>query len=327
MNLLFFDTECANCNDGDGKICSFGYTLTDQNLKVIKKADILIDPRAKFYLPKGIKLGYPTREFRRHPPFDAAYIQLKELFEGADFVLGHAIYNDARYLISECQRYKKQGFNFEFYDTQLLYMRYNGLKAQIGLDKIIQDMGGSEIVFHRSDEDAFASMLTLKQICFKEGRSAAEILNESAECMGGISGGGLKLPPMVDLPPKPSKVINALYALGSGRICLSDACAVEGVCGKKFCFENGYLQENSGQAIYILNEIKAAGGIFERRLSKADFIITANDYAAQLPKHFKCQRLTAAEILQILSISYEKSLNFEIKPFLKNLKKAQAKPV
>lgn len=326
MKFLFFDTECANCNDGDGKICSFGYTLTDQNFKVLDKADILIEPRAKFLLPRGIRLAYPTREFRKHPPFDAAYGKIKALLEGADFVLGHAIYNDARYLISECQRYNKSFFDFKFYDTQLLYMHYNNLKTQVALDKIIQDIGG-EITFHRSDEDAFASMLTLKDICQKTDKTAAEILSESGECMGNISGGNLKLPPIIDLPPKPSKVINALYALGSGKACLSNTCAVEGVCGKKFCFENEYLQENSSQAIYILNEIKAAGGLFEKRLSKADFIITANNHRAPLPKYFRGKPLTAAEVLQNLNISYEKSLSFEIKPFLKSLKKIQAKLV
>ena len=30
---LFFDVECANCFNGKGKLCSFGYVLTDEMLE------------------------------------------------------------------------------------------------------------------------------------------------------------------------------------------------------------------------------------------------------------------------------------------------------
>lgn len=43
MNFLFFDIECAVCNQ-EKRICSFGYVLTDCNLNIIKKEDILINP-------------------------------------------------------------------------------------------------------------------------------------------------------------------------------------------------------------------------------------------------------------------------------------------
>ena len=42
MDYLFFDTECANCLHGEGKICSFGYVRTDENFHVLKKKDIHI---------------------------------------------------------------------------------------------------------------------------------------------------------------------------------------------------------------------------------------------------------------------------------------------
>lgn len=29
MNYLFFDIECSNCFGGRGKICEFGYMLTN----------------------------------------------------------------------------------------------------------------------------------------------------------------------------------------------------------------------------------------------------------------------------------------------------------
>ena len=33
MKYLFFDIECANCFDGKGKICEFGYIQTDENFE------------------------------------------------------------------------------------------------------------------------------------------------------------------------------------------------------------------------------------------------------------------------------------------------------
>ena len=33
MKYVFFDIECANCFQGNGKICSFGYVITDEKLK------------------------------------------------------------------------------------------------------------------------------------------------------------------------------------------------------------------------------------------------------------------------------------------------------
>ena len=50
MQYLFFDIECANCDGGNGKICSFGYVLTDENFNEIEKEDIIIDPKAPFHL-------------------------------------------------------------------------------------------------------------------------------------------------------------------------------------------------------------------------------------------------------------------------------------
>ena len=44
MKYLFFDVECANCFGGVGKICEFGYVLTDDKLNVIKRDDIPMCP-------------------------------------------------------------------------------------------------------------------------------------------------------------------------------------------------------------------------------------------------------------------------------------------
>ena len=44
MKYLFFDIECSNCFQGVGKMCEFGYVLTDENLVVMKTGDIPMSP-------------------------------------------------------------------------------------------------------------------------------------------------------------------------------------------------------------------------------------------------------------------------------------------
>ena len=45
MKYLFFDIDCANCNDRRGKIYSFGYIIADEGLNVIEsEKDIVMNP-------------------------------------------------------------------------------------------------------------------------------------------------------------------------------------------------------------------------------------------------------------------------------------------
>ena len=53
MKYCFFDIECANCfkdNNGvsRGKICEFGYLITDENFNKIESAEYIINPKAPF---------------------------------------------------------------------------------------------------------------------------------------------------------------------------------------------------------------------------------------------------------------------------------------
>ena len=47
MEYLFFDIECANSFDGGGKICEFGYVITDEQFQIKEKKMYLIDVYAK----------------------------------------------------------------------------------------------------------------------------------------------------------------------------------------------------------------------------------------------------------------------------------------
>ena len=86
MNLVFFDIECASVNKNSAKICAFGYVVCDENFNIVKKEDILINPRGKFRLTdrsgdKGLILPYSYGDFKNYPPFTKIYPQIKSLLE------------------------------------------------------------------------------------------------------------------------------------------------------------------------------------------------------------------------------------------------------
>lgn len=74
MDYVFFDIECANCIEGQAKICSFGYVVTDEQFDVIEREDLIVNPKAPFLL-SGRKKTVPSsslptarRSSKRRPP-------------------------------------------------------------------------------------------------------------------------------------------------------------------------------------------------------------------------------------------------------------------
>ena len=47
MKYLSFDIECAD--GGKATICSFGYVIADEQFRVLKKEDIVLNPDGKFF--------------------------------------------------------------------------------------------------------------------------------------------------------------------------------------------------------------------------------------------------------------------------------------
>ena len=109
MNYLFFDIECANCFDGVGKICEFGYVLTDEKFSVIEENSFKMNPRAvvdkKGFAMRGIHLEHPFAFYKTQPDFPYFYPKIRDLLEGEGLlVIGHGTENDVRFLLNECAR-------------------------------------------------------------------------------------------------------------------------------------------------------------------------------------------------------------------------------
>ena len=181
MNLVFFDIECASVHKTTAKICAFGYVVCDEKFNIIKKEDILINPKGGFHLTdrrgeKGLELPYDYAEFKKHPPFPAVYSFIKELLEDKNnLVFGHAIMNDVKYLDLETRRFHLPPFNFEFLDSQIMYMTHVGdFSRQFGLEYITENLN---VVFtpHRAADDAYATMKIVEELCRLHGAHPAEL--------------------------------------------------------------------------------------------------------------------------------------------------------
>lgn len=182
MNFVFFDIECASVNKTTAKICAFGYVVCDEKFNIIKKEDILINPRGGFHLTdrnggKGLVLPYSYSEFKNYPPFIKQYPFIKSLLEDKNsVVIGHSILNDVKYLNLETRRYKLPSFDFQFLDSQLMYMSYSGdFTHQSGLESIAVNLG-VEFTPHRAVDDAYATMRIVEAICRAENCSFDELV-------------------------------------------------------------------------------------------------------------------------------------------------------
>ena len=200
MNFVFFDIECASVNKTIAKICAFGYVLCDENFNIIKKEDLLINPKGKFHLTdrkgsKGLVLPYSYDEFKNHPPFPKVYTYIKSLLEDENnIVLGHSTMNDVKYLNLETKRFKLPPFKFSFSDSQLIYMAYtNNFTRQMGLEHIANELA-VEFVPHRAADDAYATMRVVEAMCRAKGCSYSELVSNLGMVNGKIKNYNITAP-------------------------------------------------------------------------------------------------------------------------------------
>lgn len=183
MEYIFFDIECANCFGGRGKICSFGYVITDEQFNVKEKNDILINPHSKFHLygsgnRPGIVLGYDEDEFFSSPDFKVYYPTIRNLLTRDNtMIFGFAVMSDAGFLKSECERFHREMFDYNFIDIQRIYTDYKGLDNTPGLIKCAAEYGVTETQdVHKSDDDSYFTMRVLKGLCEETGLTPRELV-------------------------------------------------------------------------------------------------------------------------------------------------------
>ena len=180
MNFIFYDVECANCYDGKGKLCSFGYVLTDENFKILKKDDILIDPNTEFqpYVLNYV-IKYKEEDFMDKPRFNMVYKEIKDLLTNPNNIsFGFDVANDLKYINDDCLRYKKPLIKTISYDIQAFYEMYEGSKEKKSLGGLAQLLGVdlSSLAEHNSCDDAMMTMLVMKEIAKRLKVSGLELI-------------------------------------------------------------------------------------------------------------------------------------------------------
>lgn len=127
MKYLFFDIECSNCFNGVGKMCEYGYVLTDDNLHTLKADDIPMSPGrrrdSKFNLKgrkneKDLELAYEDEFYFEQPEFNHFYKQIKSLMEDPDTIcFAYSMNNDIAHLYHACKRYGLEPIKYTCYDV------------------------------------------------------------------------------------------------------------------------------------------------------------------------------------------------------------------
>lgn len=287
MNFVFFDIECASVNKTTAKICAFGYVVCDDKFNIIKKEDILINPKGNFHLTdrkgsKGLVLPYAYSEFKNYPPFKQAYPYIKELLEDKNnIVLGHSILNDVKYLNLETRRFKLPSFDFQFLDSQLMFMSYSGdFSHQSGLEHIAVNLG-VEFTPHRAVDDAYATMRVVEAICNAEKCSFEELVKLYGLSRGRIKNYSIYSPSSNGVKTYHRKLSDEKKERSKKRIEFFNYLSRKRpkkngrYYGKVFSFSRA-IEDDVTEAKALCDEIYAQGGRYSHHLKDCNYYVCAD---------------------------------------------------
>lgn len=192
MKYLFFDIECANCDEGKGKICTFGYLLTSEQFDLIESEDLVINPDAPFHLTgrrdkRDISLSYTEEQFKKAPTLPYFWDKIIDLLTLPDTqVWGYATINDINFLLAEAERYSLTFPDLIFYDVQALYADYKSVKDVMGLERAVGEHGVQVGEDHNSQSDARYTMIVARAICENMGLLLHDLIPLSPRVKGEV---------------------------------------------------------------------------------------------------------------------------------------------
>lgn len=331
MKYLFFDIECANCFQGKGKICSFGYVLTNEEFTVLDKYDMVINPASKFNLGPDIVLAYDKNTFKHAPLFPDFYPEITTLLEDEDtMVFGFSASNDARYLNDECKRYDLPSIDYRLYDVQQIQMGIKNTRNQPSLLGSCREYGIDENQdVHKSDDDSLMTMELLRAICKSSGKTPQELIGEYKHCKGIANEYSFSWSDPLPKPVKESKAQNALsnkmaktgenYSRFINLLrSLTPSDDPEGpMKGMKVLLTSYYEERHYRQMTLLATFISEAGGEYVTRIGEANTfaekkIYRANGNLRSCPRLATVKRMNAKgerikvisfdELLELLSL-------------------------
>lgn len=183
MKYLYFDVECISCKGGTGKLCSFGYVLTDEQFNIIDKDDIIINPNLPrkdydWFVVKKM-LSYTLNEIESKPNFEHHYQRIKNLLTNPEHItLGFDVVNDLQYINDECIGYNLTKLDIKSYDVQDFYKQYSGERKRSSLSKLVEilEVSCDNLSEHNSRDDSEMTMLVAKTICEKLSLTLTDVM-------------------------------------------------------------------------------------------------------------------------------------------------------
>ena len=323
MDYIFFDIECANCFHGRGKICSFGYVITDEHFNILSKNDILVNPHSRFYLyghgnHQGITLGYDEKTFKAAPDFPKHYKKIRELLTAPNRIaFGFSVMSDAGYIKSECERYHKEIFDYSFIDIQRIYTDYKALDNTPSLIKCAHEYGVAENQeVHKSDDDSYFTMRVLKGICDETGLSISQLIQKYPLCQCWCKNGELfseflkykeelkaqKLTKMERLTGSPRA--NWMHAIEknaqdfgkySKRVFINKD-AESQLSGKKVCISSLYEEYHFKEMMNIVSLLAKNGARYTRHAYDCDYFVEYR-IVDKNGKDYRCYRRDKAKFI------------------------------
>ena len=233
------------------------------------------------------------------PTFDKLYDEIKTILESKEYyVIGHSVENDIKYLNMACKRYGMPPLEFEYFDTQRTYKDIQGQKQSISLQNALIALGfDKEVIYHRSDEDARATMLLLKALLHNASKNFVDYAESAYDCTGrtfdfywGWNGQSMdryndvyRVRYTKDfireiLPGEENSILrsNENFVNFQRYIDKGKPIGDEGAIfqNQKVCLSLNYESRHYKEMLYIVGLIKAAGGTYTRKPAEADVFVT-----------------------------------------------------
>ena len=287
MDYLFFDVECANCFEGTGKLCEFGYVLTDDKFNILQKENILINPMARFdpYVIKKM-LNYTEQEYKSNPKFDTFYDKIISLITKKDrLVIGHTVGGDAKYIGSDCMRYKLDPPDFDHIDIVEIYKGLKEQKDAVSLAKM-SEIFGIEVPenVHCALVDAELTMLCAKAIAESNQATLSELIERYPRAKGRLENfkqeytrkrllkkftADLKRRGIKEMTGEQKSLLNEFrrYVRSEGKPKRSP------LYGKRVCISYNYEAYNFADMLKIVQLVANCGGKVIGRAQKCDVFV------------------------------------------------------
>ena len=213
-------------------------------------------------------------------------------------------------LNSACRHNRLPCINFDFICSQLLFKLYRGDKDVRGLDKIADELGIS-FAHHASDEDALASMLTLKYLCEDSALSVEGLLEKFNVRIGSnrnfVVTRTVSLSGQISKKRVTSEAIKAISEyIRSNRLRSAPCGALKG----KLVSLSRALECSGGEVLHsVIKKIYACGGQYTAKVSKGSIYVKEEGepsetdamrekYLSELRKNgFDCEILNVKEFL------------------------------